>query len=109
MPKYRLLSTPFVTRLSSGTGVIESLALDHAPFTKITPVGTFVGGCVVFEKSPPLSAGFFGCVSWAEAKRARHTAIAAAIFTVPWCMSPPVPQLDGVGGPAGLDCATFST
>jgi hypothetical protein len=61
MPKYGLLSTPFVTRLSSGTGVAESLALDHAPFTKITPAGTFVG-VLVFETSPPLSAGFCGCV-----------------------------------------------
>src|SRR5580704_7382304 len=38
----------------SGSGVNESLALAHAPFTKITPSGTFVTACVLLEKSPPF-------------------------------------------------------
>src|SRR5258708_12447431 len=42
----------------SGTGVVESLALAHAPFTMMTPVGTFCCsvGLVLVEKSPPFWA-----------------------------------------------------
>src|SRR5882724_8153475 len=40
----------------SGKGVTLSLALDQAPFTRMTPAGTFCWsvGCVLLEKSPPL-------------------------------------------------------
>src|SRR5437660_5573400 len=56
MPKYRLVKTLLVTELLSGTGVVESLALDHAPLTIIVSFGTtFLGlGLVTSEKSPPL-------------------------------------------------------
>src|SRR5260370_383200 len=55
MPKYRLLKTLLVMVLASGTGVVESLALDHAPLTRIVSLGTtFLGwGLVTSEKSPP--------------------------------------------------------
>src|SRR5438045_1749488 len=56
MPKYRLVKTLLVVVLASGTGVVESLALDHAPLTMIVSLGTtFLGsGLVTSEKSPPL-------------------------------------------------------
>src|SRR5579871_5005237 len=44
---------PSFTDAPSGTGVIASLALDQAPFTRMTSVGTFVCESVVLEKSPP--------------------------------------------------------
>jgi len=64
-----------VTLLPSGTGVKESLALDHAPFTRRTSVGTFVGGLRVLEKSPPLAGGLTGRELWLEADSDRHNAM----------------------------------
>src|SRR5579859_5155183 len=56
MPKYWLVKTLLVTAPPSGTGVVESLALDHAPLTMILSFGTtFLGsGLVTSEKSPPF-------------------------------------------------------
>src|SRR5437016_7792131 len=56
MPKYRLVKTLLVTAPPSGKGVVESLALDHAPFTMIVSLGTTClgSGLVTSEKSPPL-------------------------------------------------------
>src|SRR5579863_7424293 len=46
----------------SGIGVILSLALDHAPLTRMTPEGTLTGGVFALEKSPPSGgAGFVVC------------------------------------------------
>jgi hypothetical protein len=60
------LKTLFVTLPPSGIVVTVSLALDQAPFTKMTPVGTFVSGSVTVEKSPPLLGELGGCVFWPE-------------------------------------------
>ena len=50
IPKYWSWKTLLVTFPSSGRGVTESLALDQAPFTKMTPVGTFVSECESLER-----------------------------------------------------------
>src|ERR1700684_2765106 len=42
----------------SGSGVIESLALAQAPFTRIAPDGTLDSGWLRFEKSPPFAGAF---------------------------------------------------
>src|SRR5208283_2397334 len=39
---------------ASGKGVTESLALAHAPLTRMTPAGTLFPGSTLFEKSPPF-------------------------------------------------------
>src|SRR5882672_2453592 len=44
----------------SGSGVTESLALDQAPLTRMTPVGTFVLVCALLETLPPLLETFCG-------------------------------------------------
>src|SRR5216684_4537603 len=49
----------------SGTGVTESLALDHAPFTRMTPFGSFAAGSMLLEKSPPLLDAVCGLPAWA--------------------------------------------
>src|SRR5437660_3746947 len=56
MPKYWLVKIFLARSVVSGSGVTESLALDHAPFTIIVSFGTtFAGsGLVTLEKSPPL-------------------------------------------------------
>src|SRR5215510_2675805 len=56
MPKYRSVKTLLVTVPPSGTGVVESLALYHAPLTMIVSFGTtfFESGLVIVEKSPPF-------------------------------------------------------
>src|SRR5579863_793311 len=53
-----------VTLPPSGTGVTESLALDHAPLTRITPVGTLFSDCGFSEKSPPFLGGTGGFSAW---------------------------------------------
>src|ERR1700730_15022609 len=52
---------------SSGSGVTESLALDQAPFTRMASVGTFVLGCMLLEKSPPLFGLFCRPAPWPHA------------------------------------------
>src|SRR5260370_37302197 len=51
----------------SGTGVTESLALDQAPFTRMTPFGTPAPGWMVLEKSPPFLGTFCGLALWHQA------------------------------------------
>src|SRR5579863_2330922 len=48
-------------------GVTVSLALDHAPFTRMTPFGTFVPDCTLSEKSPPFLGGLCGLAAWPQA------------------------------------------
>src|ERR1700691_1375811 len=67
MPKYWSLKTLLVTFPPSGTGVTESLARDRAPFTRITPVGTFDPGWTTSEKSPPFLGAFCGLSPCAQA------------------------------------------
>src|ERR1700728_1153405 len=55
----------------SGIGVVLSLALDHAPLTRMTPEGTLTGGVFAFEKSPP--SGGAGLVVCAKSVDARTT------------------------------------
>jgi hypothetical protein len=62
-----LLKTLLITFPPSGRGVTESLALDQAPFTKMTPDGTFVSGCKVLEKSPPFLGALCGLAPWPQA------------------------------------------
>src|SRR5258708_32355608 len=73
MPKYGLLKMPPVTVPLSGTGVTESLALDQAPLTRMNPVGTFVAGCRLLEKSPPFFGSFCGRVSWPQPGKDKRT------------------------------------
>src|SRR5579864_75916 len=65
MPKYWSVKTLLVTATPSGTGVVESLAPDHAPLTMMVSFGTAVlgSGLVALEKSPP----FLGETGWAGA------------------------------------------
>src|ERR1700721_1668620 len=72
MPKYRSWKTWLVTLPSSGTGVTESLALDHAPFTRMTPVGTFVSGCRLFEKSPPFFGASCAQALWPDPSKRKN-------------------------------------
>jgi hypothetical protein len=68
-----------VTLPPSGTGVTESLALDHAPFTRITPAGTFVAdGETLVEKSPPFLGTACGLESWLQVSNG--SAAASAIM-----------------------------
>ena len=55
IPKYSSVNTSPVTFPASGTGVTESLALDQAPLTRMTSLGTLVMAC-----------GWLGAVSWGE-------------------------------------------
>ena len=52
---------------ASGNGVVESLALDHAPFTMMVSLGTISSGLgwVTVEKSPPfIEAPFIEESAW---------------------------------------------
>ena len=73
IPKYGSLKALLTTLPPSGTGVTESLALDHAPFTRITPSGTLFKGCTLSEKSPPF-LGAFGLALWPKASNDTDTA-----------------------------------
>src|SRR5580765_8899229 len=74
MPKYGSVKTLLVKAAVSGNGVVESLALDHAPLTMMVSLGTICSGLgwVTVEKSPPfLGSGwafwtgvFWTGVSW---------------------------------------------
>src|SRR6476646_395082 len=59
MPKYWSVKTLLVTVPPSGSGVAVSLALDHAPLTRIVSLGTIPSGLgwVMVEKSPPFLEG----------------------------------------------------
>ena len=65
MPKYWSVKTLLVSAAASGNGVVESLALDHAPLTRMVSLGTISSGLgwVTVEKSPP----FIGRHSWNQA------------------------------------------
>jgi hypothetical protein len=56
MPKYWSVKTLLVRATASGNGVVESLALDHAPLTMMVSLGTVSSGLgwVTMEKSPPF-------------------------------------------------------
>src|SRR6266851_1498762 len=61
------MNTLLVTLPPSGSGVTESLALDQAPLTRITPAGTLFAGCTLSEKSPPFWAACCGRALWPQA------------------------------------------
>src|SRR5271163_4092428 len=56
---------------ASGRGVPESLALDHAPLTRMTPVGSFFA-FVFCEKSPPLGGAACERADCAKASNQRN-------------------------------------
>src|SRR6185369_17852503 len=58
MPKYGSVKTLLVNTAVSGSGFVESLALDHAPLTRMVSLGTISSGLrwVMVEKSPPFLA-----------------------------------------------------
>src|ERR1700676_2056104 len=94
-----------VTPPLSGTGVVESLALDHAPLTIITSVGSLVASGF-WEKSPPL-----GGIAWARAKdgekrtrRSRIRGRAERMFTLEMCQTKNRARVDGLArGRAGTE------
>src|ERR1700733_9380676 len=67
MPKYRLVKLPLLTVPLSGSGVTESLALDHAPFTRMTPVGTLIMGWVRLAESSPFLGTLCDSALWPHA------------------------------------------
>ncbi|MGD0506776.1 MAG: hypothetical protein ABSA27_03200 [Terriglobales bacterium] len=45
---------------------MESLALDHAPFARMSPSGTFVSVCVLLGESRPYCGLLSGPVPWPQ-------------------------------------------
>src|SRR5258706_397236 len=76
-----------VTLPPSGRGVTLSLALDHAPFTKMTPSGTLVCGCVLLEKSPPFRGALCCPLVWPHASNDTDQAATNEKRRNPECIS----------------------